>query len=733
MAKSTERSTSGRRPATGRRSGPAPESPGSPFSPAPVTEAGRPELPAYVSNGLIGLRVLDIPILPGLCMVSGSVGKHPIIGIEASANPPYPLAGDIAINRVFLAIAPQQAEFVSQAYDFSCGELTSRFRFHADGVTADVEVLTFCSRDRPTLAVQELSVRVDAPCELTLRALIEPYRVRGTVTAKTLDQPGFHGDRIDGYLLWSALGNLSQVGYALTTELAGDPGAERRVKNWGENSPIATDYLLEARPGRTYRLRQLVSVVPNELHHNPDHQAARLVAEAKAAGFDVVRDANRAEWAELWQGRVVIDADDDRWQRLADAAFFYLNSSVHRSAPASTSIFGLAQWLDYHYYHGLVMWDIETFSLPPLLLLQPSAAHAALEYRTHSAPAARANAKQHGRRGLQFSWESGPLHGEESMPVPGLAAMYEDHGSLDIALAFAQFAHVAGDARFERYEAAPILFGVADWITSRVEARGGRYHVRRALGVAERQEPVDDPAYLVMAAKLVLREAIAVAERLGEAIDPDWRAVDAGLEPPRDPRTGAIVSHAGYRPSEEKGATPDPAAGLFPLWYPVDADTERATLRFFLDLAPGYIGEAMLSPHYGVWAAWAGDRDRSLRLFDDGYAKLVTGRFDQTMEHTRERYPDAPAAGPFFANLGGFLTDLLYGLPGVHPGPGDPASWAVRPVVLPAGWRRIEVERAWIRGRPARIVAEQGAERATVAIGRPTPAQGYPIPATSRM
>jgi hypothetical protein len=34
--------------------------------------------------------------------------------------------------------------------------------------------------------------------------------------------------------------------------------------------------------------------------------------------------------------------------------------------------------------------------------------------------------------------------------------------------------------------------------------------------------------------------------------------------------------------------------------------------------------------------------------------------------------------------------------------------------VLPSGWRRIEVERAWVRGRPARLVAEHGKERAVL-------------------
>jgi len=64
-------------------------------------------------------------------------------------------------------------------------------------------------------------------------------------------------------------------------------------------------------------------------------------------------------------------------------------------------------------------------------------------------------------------------------------------------------------------------------------------------------------------------------------------------------------------------------------------------------------------------------------------------------------------AGPFFANMGGFLMSLLTGFPRLKIGPGDPQTWAQGKVILPRGWTAIEVERVWLRGRPARLVAPQ--------------------------
>jgi hypothetical protein len=150
------------------------------------------------------------------------------------------------------------------------------------------------------------------------------------------------------------------------------------------------------------------------------------------------------------------------------------------------------------------------------------------------------------------------------------------------------------------------------------------------------------------------------------------------------------------------------------MWYPAEPEVVRATLEFYLGLADDYIGSPMLSALYGVWAAWLGDRRRSLDLFDAGYGQFVEDRFLQTYEYRPDRWPEQPKAGPFFANMGGFLVGLLYGLPGLRLGTGDPATWPCRPVVLPAGWDAIEVERLWVHGQPAHLVARHGDDRARI-------------------
>jgi hypothetical protein len=387
-------------------------------------------------------------------------------------------------------------------------------------------------------------------------------------------------------------------------------------------------------------------------------------------------------------------------------------SSTHTAAPASTSIFGLATWHDYHYYYGHVMWDIETFIVPVLSMLQPSAAESILDFRSRNLSSAASNARLRGRRGLQFPWQCAPSSGQECAPLPGSASWHEDHVSLDVAHAFALHAHITGDHEFLRSQAWPVLAGVAKWIESRVTATSRGYEIKAAMGIAERKKATDNSAFTNMSASVVLRDALWAAERLGQPINRTWANIAEKIAVPM--RGKVIVSHDGFRSTEEKGGTPDPLMGIFPLGYPLADDVQQATLEYYLALASDYLGSPMLSSLYGVWAAYSGDRERAAKMMQDGYGRFCVDRFLQTLEYREDVFPEQPRAAPFFANLGGFLYGLLMGFSGLRAGPEAPSEWGRRPVVLPAGWKAIKVERLWVHGRPMKMEAKQGAHSATL-------------------
>lgn len=683
-----------------------------------TTTEPRPEYqPAYLANGLIGLRIPQIPLPRGTALVSGFVGVSPEKRSEEYAEAPYPVAADVCLNRTWLSARPDLAVFRRQEYDFACGELRSRFDFTVGGVTARLEVLTFCSRTQPTLVLQEIVAEVDQPCDLGLRAMIDPRGLSGRI--RYLCMPGrddrlVHGRDKDGILEWESPGALGTLGVAFATEATGDELRDRTRNNYGhENDLQVVDYSFRARPGQRYVLRQYASLVPSLMHPEPHWQASRHVGAGVWLGFDQLRTQNRAAWAELWKGRVRILGADAAWQDVADSAFFYLHSSVHAASPCSLAPFGLSRRSE---YSGHVFWDCETFMFPPVLLTAPDAARAMLDYRSRLLPAAQHNARLNGLRGVQFPWQSGNSGAEVTPFYAGAAGgITEQHINLDVAFAFAQFAHATGDEIFLRQQAWPVLEGVAEWIASRVTLTPRGFEIRHITGPDEGLDNVHNNAYTNMAAIVVLREAVSCARRLGFTPPAPWLAIERGMFLPINPQTQVMLKHDAY---EYKGGMccPETMGGFFPFGYTHSPAVDAATLRYHLDKAESYLGMPMFSALYGTWAARGGERELARKFFDLGIRTHLVAPYLQFNEVAH--IVGANFLGPstdqtvFLTNPAGFLMSLLYGLTGLQLDGGEPTGWAKFPIVMPAGWDGIEVERIWARGQPARLRAVHGAAKA---------------------
>jgi hypothetical protein len=231
---------------------------------------------------------------------------------------------------------PGRAIFREQRYDFTCGELHTSLALEEGGIRADIGVVSLCSRTQPTVALQETLVRVDHDCDLTLSAGLDAREVLGS-----------WGAVMGGPFDWRSPGELSSCGLAYETELSGTDRYDRALRHLA-TGPLMTSYAVRATAGQAYVLRQYSSLVPLAMHSQPYMQAARLAYAARLRGLDGLRADNRAAWAQLWRARLVLAGAPKRWQALADAAYFYLQTSVHGAAPSATSVFGLAYWPTYH-------------------------------------------------------------------------------------------------------------------------------------------------------------------------------------------------------------------------------------------------------------------------------------------------------------------------------------------------------------------------------------------------
>ena len=255
---------------------------------------------------------------------------------------------------------------------------------------------------------------------------------------------------------------------------------------------------------------------------------------------------------------------------------------------------------------------------------------------------------------------------------------------------------------------------MAEFTESRVIRTRRGFELREVTGPAEAKPSRDNNAFVNMAAKVVLGEAIAAAEVLSEEPRPAWREIAERLVLPSASRGSYIPNYDDYRIDQPKAGTPEAAAGIFPIGYRVPPSVETATFRYAVtEQAPRYVGTAMLSAFLPYYATRAGLPDQAAELLETGYGNFINEPYFETDEFSNTA-PDKPRSGPMFANTGGFLTTMLYGYPGLRLGAGDPATWAERPVALPAGWKAIHVERIWAHGEERSLTAVNGAPSAII-------------------
>lgn len=682
-----------------------------PINPDVITEYEIGTLPAYLSNGVVGMRVSKIPFNNGRCSLNGFVGSDPVDGVQSIQYVPYPLDVDINIGSYWMSMMPECTRFISQFYDFSCGELTTKFEYSFRGVTAEVTVLTYCSRSLPNVIIQQVNIIFNRDALIQVKTNVNMKRADVCMLRRDGTKLNNHDD-MDGAILFESRGGITKAGIAYYTHMAAE-GCDitKAVADRGFDNEVSTIYDINAVKGREYVLQQCAALVPSVMHSEPDRQAIRLVEFAMKKGFQTLRDENIGLWQEIWKGRVIITADDRKWQEIADAAYFYVHTSVHEASPCSTGLFGLGMWDNYHYFKGHVFWDIEIFTQPALLLTAPYTARTIMKYRYKNLESAKKNAVMSGYRGAMFPWESS-IFGEEVTPVHWPDIFHEQHINTDIAYAMSQYIHATGDDIFTKESAWPVISNIAEWLASRVVKTERGYEILHVTGIDEGASYVDNNSWTNCGAILALDEAIKLGTRLGYTIPEEWTHIRDNIYLPIDEKSKILHKYDDFK-DLGGGYCPDSLAAFFPLNFKASEEVEKATYNFFLNNIEGYIGYPMLSSPMGVFAARTGNRKLSLELFERGVADYVIDNFRQFDEFGKYFTENKQKVGPYLAHAGGFLLDLIYGLTGIKIDESDPMQWCRYPVILPEGWSSIETE-IWVRGRKAILRAVQGEKRATI-------------------
>ncbi len=656
--------------------------------------------PAYLSNGLIGIRPGPNPLARAQTCVSGFDYEHPAHRVECLSPAPYPLETDIRVGQVSLLKRADLVKIQRQTLDTSCGELLTQLEFiPASGVRLVVEVLQFASRSVPSLVCQQIQLIPSVDAEIEIITSVEDSAVPG----KTYLSQAPERTQINLVLGMESAGNLSKLGIALWSVTPDGPVQKQEI--FRSESGLRRTYSLKARAGQAIRFQTIAAMVSGLYHPEPPLEAIRLASWGSLLGFEALRRENRSAWADLWKSRIKVAGDTDA-QRVLDAAFFYLHSSLHRSTLTGMPPFGLSQFA---YYYGHSFWDTETWSLLPITLAAPATARSLLEYRVRGLDHAKRQAALYGYRGAQFPWEAAPSKGFETTPTFAGTGWGEQHVSPDVALGFWEYQLATADQNFLREGTWPVLSAVAEWIESRGVFTPRGFEIQNIMGPDESVPNVSNVSYMNLACKMVIAAAIRCAQMVGTTAPNSWVKIRESFALPMDKIKNVVLPYDNPPPPVNLAYSLDQLDFLTVHGIPVSKELLKSTDAFEETvrqqrIAASKSGERNFSIGFAeaaeaATAAFLGDKHRALELFHQSWKNVWLEPFGMIRETPSQDY------GCFLTNFGSLLQTAMFGFTGLRISEED---WRKYPASLPAGWSRIEIDRVFVKGEAKRLVATDG-------------------------
>lgn len=534
------------------------------------------------------------------------------------------------------------------------------------------------------------------------------------------------GARLSGV----AFSSLAEPGTAVLWA-AGSPTQLGPVtpRSWSHDasSPHSGDLIIRAREQRrdrdgTSSILQRVAV-----HARGHADAVRARADATLSrGLISAHRAHREAWALRWDDADIAIEGDAELQRDVRFALFQLMGAVATQGEAALGARGLSG----DGYNGHVFWDSDVFVVPFLAATCPAAARAMIEYRVRRLGVALEQARELGREGAKFPWESASI-GRECTPASVIGPRgetvivrtgeMEDHIVADVAWAACRYVDWTGDESFGRDGLARLLVETARYWASRIVTDvDGSAHIRHVIGPDEYHEDVDDNAFTNVLARWNLRAAVSrAAGGCDQGEVRRWADLADRLVDGFDPSTGVYEQFTGFSKltpfplRETYGPAPLAADSVigFDRIQSLQVVKQADVLMLHL-MVPGEVAPGSLEPNLGRYLPITA---HGSSLSPAAHACLLAraGRQAEALELLRfaagidlDDTRTAAAHGLHVATMGGVWLALVEGFVGLEP---DGDGLVVRPRV-PAQWGATTVHVVY-RGVRVTVCVEDGQAR----------------------
>ncbi|GAA2280400.1 family 65 glycosyl hydrolase [Streptomyces ruber] len=326
-------------------------------------------------------------------------------------------------------------------------------------------------------------------------------------------------------------------------------------------------------PGRPVTVDKTVALHTSRDTAISDPLQAAVDRAGAAPDFRELLASHRTAWGLLWR-RAELRVPGEAGRILRLHLFHVLQTLSPHTADLDVGV--PARGLHGEAYRGHVFWD-ELFVLPYLNLHFPEVSRALLRYRHRRLDRARAAAREAGRKGAMYPWQSGTDGREESQRLhlnPRSGRWLPDHSHLQhhvgsaVAYNVVRYCEASGDTEFLHTAGAEMLLEIARfWADSATwDEQLGRHRIRGVVGPDEYHDAypgadrpgLDDNTYTNVTAAWVLHRTLhllrtlpeprrrELAERtcLDDAEFDRWDTVSRTLHVPF--HEGVISQFAGY-------------------------------------------------------------------------------------------------------------------------------------------------------------------------------------------
>ncbi|KUH40601.1 MULTISPECIES: glycoside hydrolase family 65 protein [Streptomyces] len=284
-------------------------------------------------------------------------------------------------------------------------------------------------------------------------------------------------------------------------------------------------------PGTTVVVDKVVALHTSRDPAISDPLHAAVDRVGRAPGFGELLASHRAAWQQLWR-RAELRVPNAAGRILRLHLFHVLQTLSPHTADLDVGV--PARGLHGEAYRGHVFWD-ELFVLPYLNLHFPEVSRALLTYRHRRLERARFSARDAGRAGALYPWQSGSDGREETQQLhlnPRSGRWLPDHSHLQhhvgsaVAYNVWRYWEATGDTEFLHTRGAEMLLEIARfWADSATyDADLDRYRIRGVMGPDEYHDGypgadrpgLDDNAYTNVTAAWVLARALELMAELPE-------------------------------------------------------------------------------------------------------------------------------------------------------------------------------------------------------------------------